>query len=126
MPRAKRLKKGDSPQTPASTHQTPKDSLESERPTIADIRGGNAFAEVAQKHWLKPSKKTTRARVKNDVLKKDIWDVLEGDNFSHKSILVLENLQLLERLVQSSKICLFSADMPNFQLPLAWLFRRLL
>tara|TARA_R110002060_G_scaffold45344_3_gene56663 strand:- start:23 stop:379 length:357 start_codon:yes stop_codon:yes gene_type:complete len=56
------------------------------------------FAELAQAHWLKPSKKkATKVKVKPDVLKNEIWDVLEKGDFSFKSLLVLENLQILER-----------------------------
>jgi intron-binding protein aquarius len=67
------------------------------RPTVADLEGENAFAQLATKHWLKTSKKVTKVKVKPDVLKTEIWDVLEKEDFSFKSLLVLENLQILER-----------------------------
>ncbi|KAH6625050.1 hypothetical protein B0J18DRAFT_479838 [Chaetomium sp. MPI-SDFR-AT-0129] len=35
-------------------------------------------------------------KVKNDVLKREIWDVLEKENFPQKSLLELEGLQILE------------------------------
>lgn len=58
----------------------------------------SSFAELAQAHWLKPSKKkATKVKVKPDVLKNEIWDVLEKGDFAFKSLLVLENLQILER-----------------------------
>lgn len=57
-----------------------------------------SFTELAQVHWLKPSKKkATKVKVKADVLKKEIWDNLEKDDFAFKSLLILENLQILER-----------------------------
>lgn len=67
------------------------------RPTVADLQGDNPFVELARKHWLKSTKKTEKIKVKQDVLKKDIWDALEAEDFSYKSLLVLENLQILER-----------------------------
>jgi intron-binding protein aquarius len=67
------------------------------RPTVADLQGDNPFALLANKHWLKATKKATKVKVKPDVLKKEIWDVLEKEDFQFKSLLVLENLQILER-----------------------------
>lgn len=61
----------------------------------------HVFVQLAKKHWLKPttSKKvaTTKVKIKPDVLKKEIWDVLEAEDFQFQSLLLLENLQLLER-----------------------------
>jgi intron-binding protein aquarius len=58
---------------------------------------GNTWAQVAQKHWLKKSGKATKVKVKPDVLKKEIWEVLEKGDFTYSSLLALENLQILER-----------------------------
>lgn len=66
-----------------------------ERPTVADLEGESSFATLARKLWL--NKKTAKVKVKHDVLKIEIWDVLEKDDFPFKSLLVLENLQILER-----------------------------
>ncbi|EGY15490.1 intron-binding protein aquarius [Verticillium dahliae VdLs.17] len=95
MPTAKRQKKGAASQ--------PKDQAPSEaaavggdRPTVSEIEGENEFSQLARKHWLKPRKKGSAVKVKNDILKKDIWSVLERDNFPDKSLLVLEGLQTLE------------------------------
>ena len=66
------------------------------RPTVADLQGDNGFAQLAKTHWLK-TKKATKVKVKPDVLKKDLWDVLEKEDFAFKSLLILENLQILER-----------------------------
>jgi intron-binding protein aquarius len=66
-----------------------------ERPTVADLEGESSFATLARKLWL--NKKTTKIKVKHDVLKTEIWEVLEQEDFPFKSLLVLENLQILER-----------------------------
>ena len=71
--------------------------VEEDRPTVADLDGESAFAQLAQKHWLKPSKKSAKVKVKHDVLKDEIWDVLEKEDFAFKSLLALENLQILEK-----------------------------
>lgn len=61
------------------------------------------FALLAKTHWLKPTKKkATKVKVKPEVLKNEIWDVLEKDDFAFKSLLALENLQILERYASSS------------------------
>jgi intron-binding protein aquarius len=77
----------------------PRHEADDRRPTIADLQGENEFAQLAKKHWLKSSKKTAKVKVKPDVLKNEIWDVLEKEGFAFKSLLVLENLQILEKLV---------------------------
>ncbi|KAK3906483.1 hypothetical protein C8A05DRAFT_40677 [Staphylotrichum tortipilum] len=68
------------------------------RPTIEDLEGESEFATLARQHWLRAPTHTTKAKVKvkNDVLKREIWDALEKENFPHKSLLVLEELQTLE------------------------------
>src|SRR4051794_28349501 len=71
------------------------------RPTVADLQGENPFAQLAKKHWLKTSKKPTKVKVKPDIIKSEIWDVLEKENFAFKSLLVLENLQILERYLDT-------------------------
>lgn len=64
------------------------------RPTVADLHGENHFAQLARKHWLNPSKP---AKLRLNVVKEEIWDELENTEFAFGSLLVLENLQLLER-----------------------------
>jgi len=58
---------------------------------------GDAWAQVAQKYWLKKSGKATKLKIKADILKKEIWDVLEKGDFMYGNLLALENLQILER-----------------------------
>lgn len=59
------------------------------------------WAQLAQKHWSKPTNKTKK--IKADVIKKEIWDVLAREAFGYRSLLQLESLQLLEkyRIVKS-------------------------
>jgi intron-binding protein aquarius len=64
------------------------------RPTIADMDGENHFAQVARKRWLSASK---APKVEPKVVKQEIWDELERQEFSTQSLALLENLQLLEK-----------------------------
>ncbi|KAI0168458.1 intron-binding protein aquarius [Pestalotiopsis sp. NC0098] len=89
MPTAKRLKSNGDSKSQAKKQDTA-------RPTAADIEGESEFAQLAKQHWLKSKKRATRVKVKNDVLKREIWDALEKDGFQYKSLLVLEGLQILE------------------------------
>lgn len=55
------------------------------------------FVQLARDHWLKaPSKKPAKVKVKPDVLRTEIWDVLEAEDFQFQSLQLLENVQLLE------------------------------
>jgi intron-binding protein aquarius len=63
------------------------------RPNTEDVHGNDHFAQVARKTWLK---KSGAPKFKAQTLKKEIWDALEQDDFPHRSLLLLENLQLLE------------------------------
>ncbi|KAI0180108.1 P-loop containing nucleoside triphosphate hydrolase protein [Hypoxylon sp. FL1284] len=80
------------------------------RPTIADLEGESEFAELARRHWLKTTRRATKTKVKNDVLKGAIWDVLEKNGFPYKSLLVLEGLQTLESYLWPG----YSEDSSNF------------
>jgi intron-binding protein aquarius len=79
---------------------------ENGRPTIADLYGDSHFALLAKQHWLKSTKKAAKIKVKPEIVKKEIWDVLEREDFSYKSLLILENLQILERSTSFPKITL--------------------
>lgn len=100
MPPAKRVK--------SSANSRP-DAGPSGRPTVGDLDGESEFATLARQHWLKTPKQASKAKskakvkVKNTVLKREIWDTLEKENFPLKSLLVLEGLQTLERSVRNSK-----------------------
>lgn len=83
----------------ASSKKKPenKPPADEERPTPAEVEEEeHQFVKLARKHWLKATK-TAKVKVKNDVLKQGIWDVLEADGFQYKSLLLLESLQTLER-----------------------------
>lgn len=90
------------------------------RPALEDPQGENQWTQLARKHWIKPTK--TR-KVKSDVIKKEIWDVLENEGFEFRSLLILESLQLLEK---SGILRFLARTIANTsQLPLAWLYRQL-
>ena len=62
------------------------------------------WKNLADNHWLKDS---TRAhKVNPQVLKQDIWDALEKDDLNYRSLLILDNLQLLERSVWETIRCI--------------------
>ena len=63
---------------------------------IADDNGVNYWNQFANQHWLQTSKSK---KIKPDIIKKELWDVLEKDGFQFRSLLVLENLQVLEACV---------------------------
>lgn len=83
----------------------PRKEVDDGRPTVADLQGESPFAQLAKKHWLKQGKKSAKVKIKPQVLKKEIWDVLEQEGFSYKTLLVLENLQILERYAQQQLLC---------------------
>ncbi|KAK3374879.1 P-loop containing nucleoside triphosphate hydrolase protein [Podospora didyma] len=86
MPPAKRVK----------SSADAREKAVSGRPTTDELEGESEFATLARQHWLKTPKRTAQVKVKNDVLKREIWDALEKENFPLKSLLVLEGLQTLE------------------------------
>ncbi|RFU73568.1 intron-binding aquarius [Trichoderma arundinaceum] len=96
MPNAKRSR-GTGAGRAAATRAPPKDTTDG-RPTPAEVEEQeHQFVQIARQHWLKPGKKkTAKVKVKNDVVKQGIWDVLEQDGFSYKLLLLLESLQTLE------------------------------
>jgi intron-binding protein aquarius len=86
MPPAKRQKKSTAKRSQAAAPQVVE--------AVADE--GSEFARVAKQHWLKPTR-ATKVKVKNDVLKRDIWDPLEKEKFPSAALVELESLQVLER-----------------------------
>lgn len=67
-------------------------SLES-RPTVVDFREDSPLVKLAKAHWLDVKVR----KVKPDVIKKQLWDPLEAEGFSSRSLLILENLNVLEK-----------------------------
>ena len=70
------------------------DPAVSSRPTVDDLTGDNHYAVLARKHWLGKSKPP---KVQSTVVKAELWDHLEKEGFAFSSLLLLEQLQLLER-----------------------------
>lgn len=64
------------------------------RPTVADLTGDNQYALLARNTWLTKSKPP---KVLPATIKEDLWDPLEKEDFSYTSLLLLEQLQALER-----------------------------
>jgi len=64
--------------------------------TAADGQQDNPWTPVARKHWLKSGGRATRVKVKADVVKTELYDVLEASGFRYGSVLALENVQALE------------------------------
>lgn len=71
---------------------------------VGEIDVESSFAQLANEHWLTTSKKSKKVKVKQDVLKNEIWDVLEKGDFAFGSLLALENLQILERYECAFKV----------------------
>lgn len=101
MPNAKRLKGSG-----AAKARRPKEvgpQADDGRPTPAEVEEEeHEFVQLARKHWLKSGKRVVKPKVKNDVLKQSIWDVLEKEGFHSKSLLLLESLQALEKCASST------------------------
>lgn len=107
MPDSKRLKGRGAIKTQKAS-DAPQDTGK-ERPTPADVEEEeHSFVQLARKHWLKPGKKAAQLKIKNDVLKQGIWDVLDREGFQYKSLRLLESLQALERYVRPWKRCVGS------------------
>lgn len=77
------------------------ESNEDGRQKASDSHELDHWTQVANQHWLKGSKSQ---KIKKDVIKGEIWDVLEKENFHYRSLLELENLQILESYAQRSQI----------------------
>ena len=68
---------------------------------VGDLGISQYWAELAGEHWAKTSKASKAKKIKPEVIKKKIWDVLEQENFHFRSLLMLESLQLLEKYTTS-------------------------
>jgi len=89
-------------------HEVHEDTVKQEDPSTEHV-----FVQLAKQHWLKPTtskRPVTKVKVKADVLKEQIWDVLEKEDFQFQSLLLLENLQLLESYLWPG----YSDDSSNF------------
>ncbi|KAK6347734.1 hypothetical protein TWF718_005567 [Orbilia javanica] len=68
-------------------------AVEDGQPTFSDLQGGNIYAVAANKHWLKPD---AQIRFSPKVVK-EIYSALEREGFLQRDLLLLENLQYMER-----------------------------
>lgn len=68
-------------------------SLDS-RPTVEDYHEDSQWVKLAKSHWLETSK---IRKVKQDTIKKELWDPLEAEGFNLRSLMTLENLNILEK-----------------------------
>jgi intron-binding protein aquarius len=71
---------------------------EDETSEAADPSFTARWTQLAETHWLKPSKSS---KFIPQVIKTEIWDILQNDGFDYRSLLALENLQILEKWVCS-------------------------
>lgn len=65
------------------------------RPTVLDLRGADPLAQAARKHWASDK----HSKFKPNAVKTDFYDVLEKEEFRYRSLLILEQLQFLEKSV---------------------------
>lgn len=65
------------------------------RPTVVDFREDSPWVKLAKAHWLDAEVR----KVKPEVIKQQLWDPLEAEGFSARSLLILENLNVLEKYV---------------------------
>lgn len=73
-------------------------SREDESLEAADPSFAARWTQLAETHWLKSS---TSSKLIPQVIRTEIWDVLQNDGFDYRSLLALENLQILEKCVYS-------------------------
>ncbi|EAS29887.2 DEAD helicase superfamily protein [Coccidioides immitis RS] len=76
------------------------------RPTVNDFQQENQWVALARAHWLK----TKVRKVRPEVIKNDIWDPLVTEGFSLHSLLLLENLHILEKYLWPT----YSEDASNY------------
>ncbi|KAL4915195.1 hypothetical protein BDW62DRAFT_219627 [Aspergillus aurantiobrunneus] len=77
------------------------------RPTVEDFRDDSRWVQLAKTHWLDTA---NVRKVKHDAIKKNIWDPLEADGFSFRSLLTLENLNILEKFLWPT----YTGDASNY------------
>lgn len=113
MPKPKRQKAAKTATPEPAPELTPAEppvaSAESTKAATAtaEAHQDNQWAPVARKHWLG---KARAPKVKNDVVKGELWDVLERDGFRYGALLALESLQAVEEYLWPG----FSDDASNY------------
>ena len=69
-------------------------------PDVDELGDESHWTSLASKHW---SEFVGIRKVKLEVIKEDIWDRLESKNFELRSLVILENLRVLEKLVSGGR-----------------------
>ncbi|CAL5869410.1 uncharacterized protein PFLUO_LOCUS3639 [Penicillium psychrofluorescens] len=69
-------------------------SLDS-RPAVVDFREDSPWVKLAKAHWLD----TKVRKAKPDVIHKQLWLPLQEEGFTTRSLLILENLNILEKFL---------------------------
>jgi len=77
-------------------HDNANAAIDNSRPSVSDLDGDNTYAVTARKHWFQKDKIRFDSKIVSN-----LFSELERDNWSVKSLLILENLQYVERLVNS-------------------------
>lgn len=75
---------------------------------MEDFREDSSWVKLARTHWLADdgagaSAPARKGKKQQDVVKKEIWDPLEAEGFTLRSLLTLENLSVLEKYVLLSE-----------------------
>ena len=73
-----------------------RDSGNVDAPGVEDLDDEGYWTLLARQHW---STLVDVRKAKQEIIKKDIWDRLEIENFEFRSLVILENLQFLEKSV---------------------------
>lgn len=114
MPKPKRQKgakkSAPEPAPEPAPAEPPSASAESTKAATAvtETHQDNQWAPLAKKHWL--GKARAPKKVKNDVVKGELWDALERDGFRYGALLALESLQVVENYLWPG----FSDDASNY------------
>ncbi|KAF1986979.1 putative DEAD helicases superfamily protein [Aulographum hederae CBS 113979] len=80
------------------------DSAQSANGAAAEV---NKYKIIANKNWVNITK---APKVKNQVIKEELWDSLEKDGFPYSALQQLENLQIVEKYLWPT----FSGDASNY------------
>lgn len=70
--------------------------IDTTRPSVSDLEGDNVYAVTARKNWYQKDKIRFDPKTVTS-----LFTELERDNWAVKSLLILENLQYVEKLVNS-------------------------
>jgi len=77
----------------ATSSQQISGAFDDGRPTVSDLQGADPLAQAAKQHWASDK----NSKFKPNAVKTDFYDVLEKEGFRYRSLLILEQLQFLEK-----------------------------